>query len=128
MFRNFEIPQALIPQALRDINWTSPEVLVRAALGVLLLGNVIAAGFAFHWWGDSPQALESKIELTREKIIVARGQLARAKSMSSKIGLARDQGGSFLNTYMTPRKITYSTILGELNHIAQAAGVKPKDA
>jgi hypothetical protein len=123
MFKNFEIPPAL-----KDINWGSPEVLVRAALGVLLLGNVIAAGFAFHWWGDSPQALESKIESTREKIIVARGQLARAKSMSSKIGLARDQGGSFLNTYMTPRKITYSTILGELNHIAQAAGVKPKDA
>jgi hypothetical protein len=117
-----------IRAAFRDINPGSPEFLVRAALGVLLLGNLVAAGFAFHWWGDSPQALESKIESTRQQIILARGQLTRAKAMSGKIVLARDQGGAFLNKYMTPRKITYSTILGELNHIAETAGVKPKDA
>jgi len=123
MSRSFEIPTGL-----RDINWGSPEVLVRAALGVLLVGNLVAAGFAFHWWGDSPQSLESKIESTRQQIIVARGGLTRAKGMSAKIALAREQGGSFLGSYMTPRKSTYSTILGELNHMAETAGVKPKDA
>jgi type IV pilus assembly protein PilO len=123
MSRNFEIPAAL-----RDISWGSPEVLVRAALGVLLLGNIVAAGFAFHWWGDSPQALESKIESTRQQIIVTRGQLTRTKAMSAKIALGRDQGGAFINTYMTPRKVTYSTILSELNHMAETAGVKMKDS
>jgi type IV pilus assembly protein PilO len=123
MSRSFELPASL-----KDITWSSPELLVRSALGVLLLANMIAAGFAFHWWGDSPQALESRIESTRQQIIVARGQLARSKAMSTKITLARVQGGSFLNTYLTPRKITYSTILGELNHMAETAGVKMRDS
>jgi type IV pilus assembly protein PilO len=123
MSKNFEIPAGL-----RDIVWGSPEVLVRAALGVLLLGNLVAAGFALHWSGDSPQALESKIESTRQQIIIARGQLSRAKGMSAKITLAKDQGGAFLTTYMTPRKTTYSTILGELNQMAQTAGVKMRDS
>ena len=126
MSRNFELPAAL--KDLRSVNWGSPEVLVRAALGVLLLGNLVAAGFAFHWWGDSPQALESQMESTRQQIIVARAQLTRAKGMSTRVTLARVQGGSFLNMYMTPRKSTYSTILGELNHMSEAAGVKAKDA
>jgi Tfp pilus assembly protein PilO len=117
-----------IRASLQSVNLGSAEVLIRIALGILLLANLVAAGFAFHWWGDSPQSLESKIEDTRKQIIVARGQLARSKMMSSKISLAREQGGSFLGTYMTPRKSTYSTILGELDHIADTAGVKRRDA
>jgi Tfp pilus assembly protein PilO len=122
MSRNFDL------SSLKDINWGSPEVLVRMALGVLLLGNLVAAGFAFHLWGDSPQSLENRMEGTRQQIIAARGQLTRAKGMAAKIALAREQGGSFLGSYMTPRKSTYSTILGELNHMAETAGIKPKDA
>src|SRR5271163_4899311 len=118
MSRNFDL------SSLKDINWGSPEVLVRTALGVLLLGNLIAAGFAFHLWGDSPQSLENRMEGTRQQIVAARGQLTRAKGMAAKIALAREQGGSFLSSYMTPRKSTYSTILGELNHMAETAGIK----
>jgi Tfp pilus assembly protein PilO len=122
MRRNFEIPSSW-----RNISWNSPQTLVRVALGVLLFANIIAAGFAFHVWGDSPQALEGKIEETQNQIAIARAQLNRGKQMSSKISLARDQGGSFINTYMTPRKATYSTILGELNQMAATAGVKTRE-
>jgi hypothetical protein len=122
MSRNFDL------SGLKEINWGSPEVLVRAALAVLLLGNLVAAGFAFHLWGDSPQSLESRIESTRQQIVIARGQLTRAKGMAAKITLAREQGGSFLGSYMTPRKSTYSTILGELSHMAETSGIKTKDA
>ena len=122
MRRNFEIPASW-----RSVSWNSPQTLVRAALGVLLIANIIAAGFAFHVWGDSPQALESKIEETQNQIAIARAQLNRGKQMSSKISLARDQGGSFITTYMTPRKATYSTILGELNQMAATAGVKTRE-
>lgn len=122
MRRNFEIPASW-----RSVSWNSPQTLVRAALGVLLIANIIAAGFAFHVWGDSPQALESKIEETQNQIAIARAQLNRGKQMSSKISLARDQGGNFITTYMTPRKATYSTILGELNQMAATAGVKTRE-
>jgi hypothetical protein len=123
MSRSFKLPAGL-----KDISWSSPEVLVRAALGVLLLGNLVAAGFAFHLWGDSPQSLEAQMEGTRQQIIQERGQLTRAKGMSAKISLAKEQGGSFLGSYMTPRRSTYSTILGELTHMADASAIKTKDA
>jgi hypothetical protein len=125
MRRNFEIPTSW--RSVSNITWNSPQALVRVALGFLLLANIIAAGFAFHVWGDSPQTLEAKIEETQNQIAIARTQLNRGKQMASKISLARDQGGSFINTYMTPRKATYSTILGELNQMAAAAGVKTRE-
>jgi Tfp pilus assembly protein PilO len=122
MPRSFELPAGL-----RNISWNSPQALVRMALGILLVANIVAAGFAFHWWGDSPLTLENKIEETRQQMITARRQLTQAKAMSSKIILARDQGGSFISTYMTPRRVTYSTILTELNRIAETAGVKTRE-
>jgi hypothetical protein len=123
MPRNFEIPAAW-----KTISWNSPQTLVRSALGVLLLANVIAAGFAFHFWDDSPQVLESKIEDTQRQLVIARTQLNKSKLMSAKINLARDQGGNFINSYMTPRRATYSTILGELHHMAGTAGVKTRES
>ncbi len=122
MFKSFNISAAF-----KGISWTSAQSLVRAALGTLLLANILAAGFAFHWWGDSPISLESKIEDTRRQIGAALTQLNRAKAVASKLTLASAQGGTFLSMYMTPRKGTYSTILSELNHMAATAGVKMKD-
>jgi Tfp pilus assembly protein PilO len=127
MPRNFDIAALWNNFSWKTIAWSSPQTLVRIALGVLLVANVVAAGFAFHIWGDSPQDLESKIEATQSQLAIARAQLNRGKQMASKISLARDQGGSFINTYMTPRKATYSTILGELNQMAAAAGVKTRE-
>jgi hypothetical protein len=110
-----------------EITWNSPQVLVRAALGLLLLGNLIAAGFAFHLWDDSPQALGRKLQATRANIAAQRNRLSQSKVISAKMDQARTQGGSFIDTYMTPRKSTYSTILGELNAIAAEASVKYRE-
>lgn len=127
MPRSFSLPSNW-PASLKAISWNSPQTLVRIALGVLLVANIVAAGFAFHFWDDSPQALESKLEDTQRQIAIARAQLNRTKQMSTKISLARDQGGSFITNYMTPRRATYSTILGELNRVAAAAGVKTRES
>jgi hypothetical protein len=123
MRRNFEIPAAW-----KAVSWTSPQVLVRVALGLLLIANIVAAGFAFHVWGDSPQTLEIRIADTQQQISIIRSQLNRGKQMSSKFSLAREQGGSFISSYMTPRKATYSTILGELSHMAATSGIKTRES
>ena len=101
--------------------------MVRTALGTLLVLNLVAAGFAFHWWGDSPNSLESRIEDTRRQMVAALSQLNRTKAVASKLTLASAQGGTFISTYMTPRKGTYSAIYKELNQMATTAGVKMKD-
>lgn len=112
---------------LRSISWSSTQVRVRIGLGVLLAFNIAAAGFAFHWWDDSPSDLERKLSDTRTRLTAARAQLNRSKTVASKIETASSQSGSFMGQYMTPRRSTYSTILGELSQAAQTAGIKYRE-
>lgn len=122
MPRNFDVTQRW-----RSVTWGSPLVLVRVALGVLLLANIVAAGFAFHWWNDSPKALEAKLSDTRRQLVIERSLVTRSKVMATKVDTARDQAGSFISAYMTPRRNTYSTILGELDRMAAAAGMRSRE-
>ena len=49
------------------------------------------------------------------------------RSWRRKVDTARDQGGAFVDTYMTPRRTTYSTVLSELNQMAGIAGIKTRE-
>lgn len=122
MPRNFDVTQRL-----RQVGWGSPLVMVRVAAGALALANLAAAGYAFHWWNDSPAALEAKLADMRQQLTIERGQVTRSKSMASKVDTARSQAGSFIDAYMTPRRNTYSTILGDLDRMAAEAGIKPRE-
>jgi|SRR5450432_486513 Tfp pilus assembly protein PilO len=122
MPRNFDVTQQL-----KSVSWDSPLVLARVAIGVLFIANVVAAGFAFHWWNDSPATLESKLADTKQQLVIERSLVTRSKSMASKVDTARSQAGSFIDVYMTPRRNTYSTILGELDQMASQAGIKTRE-
>jgi hypothetical protein len=122
MPRNFDVTQRL-----KSVSWASPLVLVRVAAGVLLLANVVAAGFAFHWWNDSPATLESKLDDTRKQLLIERSLVTKSKVMAGKVDTARSQAGSFIDLYMTPRRVTYSTILGDLDRMSTEAGIKARE-
>ncbi|MDQ6678536.1 MAG: hypothetical protein M3Z09_14715, partial [Acidobacteriota bacterium] len=108
-------------------SWTSPETLLRLGLGVLLLANLAAAGFAFHWWGASPRSVESRIDDLHRELNIEISLVSKTKLMAAKVETARDQSGKFINTYMTSRRVTYSTVLGELNQMASTAGIKTRE-
>lgn len=122
MPRNFDVTQRW-----KSITWRSPVVLARVGVGVLLVANLVAAGFAFHWWNDSPASIESKLAETRRQLVIERSLVTRSKSMASKVDTARSQAGSFIDRYMTPRRNTYSTILGDLDQMASVAGIKTRE-
>jgi Tfp pilus assembly protein PilO len=122
MPRNFDVTQRW-----KSITWRSPVVLARAGVGVLLVANIVAAGFAFHWWNDSPASIETKLADTRRQLVIERSLVTRSKSMASKVDTARSQAGSFIDRYMTPRRNTYSTILGDLDQMASVAGIKTRE-
>ncbi len=123
MPRNFDVTKQF-----RAVSWGSPKILVRTGLSVLLLANLVAAGFAFHWWNDSPKKLETQIEDMRHQLAIQRSILNSARNMSVKVAQARTEGGRFVENYMTPRRMTYSVILGELNQMAAASGVKSRES
>ena len=109
-------------------SWKEPRILLRIALGVLLLANIIAAAFAFHVFGNSAELTAQQLDDARRQVVLRQTQLNITKILAAKVDTARTQGDQFLASYMTPRRGTYSTILSELTQNASKAGLKPRDA
>lgn len=122
MPRNFKLPTVSLA-SLRE-----PKVMVRAALGVLLLANLIAAAFAFHLIGSSPEALSQQVAGALAGKQIAQAKLNRSRVLTGNIGKGKDEGEKFLSSYMTSRRYTFSTIIGEMNDASKASGMKMLDA
>jgi type IV pilus assembly protein PilO len=113
--------------ALPAFSWKDPQVLVRAGLGVLLAANLVAAAFAFHIVGSSPEALDQDLTTARLELGSARQRLNQSRTLVGKVDKGKSEGETFLASYMTDRRHTYSTIISELTDTATTAGMKMGD-
>jgi hypothetical protein len=104
-----------------------PASLVRAALGLLLLANLVAAMFAFHVFGTSPQQLDRSLIAARSQLAAAQMHLNRSRLLTGKIDKGRSESETFLATYASDRRHTYSIIIGEMNTISKLAGMNMKE-
>lgn len=105
-----------------------PKVLVRAGVGLLLLANLVAAAFAFHLVGPSPEGVNQAVVSTRLQLLAAKTRLDRSKILADRVSKGKDEGSSFLTTYLTTRRHTYSTIISEITETAKTAGMTMKEA
>jgi Tfp pilus assembly protein PilO len=101
---------------------------IRLVLGLLLAANLVAAGFAFHLFDDSPDKLARQVQSTRQQVLGAILKLNRTRQLAGKVEKGRDEGTKFIGTYMTSRRATYSTILTELAETALGNGMRLKDS
>jgi type IV pilus assembly protein PilO len=104
------------------------RIVVRVVLGILLAANLVAAGFAFHLFDDSPEQFARQVQSTRQQILAAVVKLNHTRQIAGKVEKGREEGSRFIDTYMTSRRVTYSTILSELNETAAQAQMVPKDS
>src|ERR1041385_7709687 len=118
MAKSFSLPGKL---KLKD-----PRVAVRLVLGVLVLGNLVAALIVFRPWGGSAEDLARQQQQLRQQLTDAEQRLDKSKSLVAKVEQARKEGDQFQARYITDRRNTMSTIGEELNLIAQQAGVTSK--
>ena len=116
-----------IPEGWAGGAWKQPKTLVRAGLGILLAGNLVAAAFAFHVFGASPEEVDQQLAAARLQAQAEQVRLQRTRSLSGNIERGQEQAGRFLTSYMTDRRTTYSTVIGAINQIATAAGMKQGD-
>lgn len=134
MLKNFKLPSSMsnlgsLPMggfslaALKDT-----QVRVRILLGILLVANLVAAGFAFHLFDDSPDKLAQQVQSARQQELSQVVQLNHSRILASKVDKGRDDGAKFITTYMTTRRATYSTIISEVNGMAAQSAMKPRDA
>ena len=108
-------------------SWKDPRFLVRVALGILLLANLVAAGIAFNVFSPSPEALEAQLAGARARLQGDQARLMRSRLLSSNIGKGKTDGDTFLASYFTTRRRTYSTIISEITEIAKGAGMKAEE-
>jgi Tfp pilus assembly protein PilO len=109
---------------LPKINLREPQTLVRVILGLLLAANLITAIIAFHLIGESPADLDAQLTAAQAAFRAAQQHLNQTKSLAHNVDLSRDQGSTFLASYMTARR-HYSSALGtEINKLAESSGMK----
>jgi Tfp pilus assembly protein PilO len=107
-----------------NLNFREPQVLVRAALGVLLAANLVVAAFAFHLVGESPNDLDAQLASLRSTYRSSQQRLNKSRSLVRNMDIGRDQGNKFEVSYMTPRRHTFGPLDDELNRLAKDAGMK----
>jgi type II secretory pathway component PulM len=117
--------------SLRGLNLAAlkdPRVSVRAALGALLLFNVIAALILFKPWGGSADDLERRLDSMHAQLPQQQAALARSKALVEKVQKARAEGDKFMSQYMLNERTAYSSVLGELDRNATQVGLKPRES
>jgi len=101
-----------------------PRIVMRAIMGVLLAANLVAAVIAIKPFGGSADDLRQKQGDLRRDLAARQQRLANTKRMVDKAEGARRDGDEFIGNYFTDRRALNSTVIGELDRMAQAAGIK----
>jgi Tfp pilus assembly protein PilO len=107
--------------------WKEPKVLVRIALGILLAANLVAAGYALNVFGSSPEVLNQALVSAEARLQADQARLTRSRVLTSNIGRGKSESDTFLATYFTNRRNTYSTIISEITETAKSAGMKTQE-
>jgi Tfp pilus assembly protein PilO len=124
MPRNFNFGAIVHQLGLKK---NDPRTTARVGLGVLLALNLIAGWFVYSPLGGSAEEMENRLLDLRRQVSTKQAVLKRSKDLAAKVDKGRTQGDEFLGKYFLSRPTTYSTLVGELNQLAKAAGVRPKE-
>ncbi len=127
MPKSFSVSPSLLTGGPR-LNLKDPRVLVRVALGALVLANIVAALMAFKPWGGSAEDLAREQASLQQQLTTMQTRLAQTKALVGKAERARKEGDDFLAEYTTDRRTTFSTIFAELERVAHEAGIQPRPA
>jgi len=103
------------------------RILIRIGLGLLLVANLVAAGYAFNLFTPSPEILNRRLISAQAELRAEQNRLLRSRSLAGNIGKGKSESDTFLATYFTDRRRTFSTILQEIRDTATAAGMKTQE-
>ena len=113
--------------ALKNLNFRDPRILMRLILGVLLLANLVAFYFVIFPLGGSPEELDEQLKTLQERASGQRQSLDRLRVVTAKVEGAGRQASDFELANFTDRRVVYSTLVNEITQAADSAGIKLKD-
>src|SRR5579864_7541225 len=95
--------------------WRDARTVLRGAVGVLLLANLIAAGLVLFPPGGSAESLDRQLATLSTQVAQKQAVLDRSRLHSSAIERGKTEGDKFLNDYFLASRTAFSTLVGELN-------------
>ncbi|HSW50834.1 MAG TPA: type 4a pilus biogenesis protein PilO [Bryobacteraceae bacterium] len=104
-----------------------PRLTARLVLGVLLAANLAAAAALLRPWGGSPEQLQRQLADMRREASQREATVRRLGALVETVVKTRAGSDQFFANYFLSRQAAYSTVLAELNALADKSGVKPKD-
>ncbi len=103
----------------KDPRWTA-----RAVLGLLLLLNLAAAAAVFKPWAGSEEQVQRERRQLRLDVQERRATVERLRAVVQMVEKTRAQADQFFEQYFLDRQSAFSTVLAELNAMAEKAGVR----
>jgi len=104
------------------------RVKVRAALGVLLAANLVAAVFVFHPLGGSAEDLAREMQSKQQNLTQQIQRLERTHGLVAKVQQAKVEGDKFLNECTMERRTAFSSVLSDVDKMAVESGMRPKES
>lgn len=104
----------------------SKAQIARAVLGLLVVLNLIAAGFVLYPPGGSAESLDQELVRLQAQLKQSKTRLEETRKHAEAVEKGRGTADQFLATYFVPRRAAPTTFLTELNQIAQRAGIKDR--
>jgi hypothetical protein len=106
----------------------NPRAIIRLGLGLLIAANLVAGYFVIRPIGGSPADLRQQEKEMRTQIQQQQGILDRTKTLAGKIEVGRGEGDKFMNKFFLPRRTAYSSIMSDLNDLANQSKVTAKES
>lgn len=100
---------------------------VRAALGFLLLLNLIAFWLVVAPPGGSVEQMEAELVTKRAELAQRKAALERSKLHLSRVETSLEQDRKFQEQFFTDRRVASSTFVAELSKAAAESGLKPRE-
>lgn len=101
-----------------------PRVFLRAVIGALLVAILAAAIVAFKPFGGGADDLERQEQSLQQQLAGIRKRVEASKQLVDKMQTALHERDLFLAKYVTEERIGASTMLDELDRLANESGVR----
>lgn len=104
-----------------------PRTTAQIILGLLLVANIGMAIVAFRPWAETPAQLARSLVNLRKDSIQNKAKIEDLKVKVARAEKARQEGDQFIEKYFLGRRTAASTLATEVNTMAKASGIKPKE-
>jgi len=108
----------------KGVSVTDPRVAMRVLIGILLLGNLVAAVIAFKPFGGSADDLRQDQARLSSQLRRSQANLEASRQIVEKIEIARTQGDEFLAKYIMELRSAPEITVEEMTKAASDAGIR----